>query len=93
MKDYPEVLFDKSNKDSNYMSFESSQLQNDVAYYWVIVFLVNSFISTAFTWLYNKQILCPDFEGTFGRLENGGGSISSSPSAPLVGFVLFFNYF
>ena len=93
MKDYPEILNLKNQKDSNYMSIENSQLQSDVAYYWVVMFLVNSFISTALTWLYNKKFLCPDFESTFEELENGGGSVSSSASPRLVGFLLFFNYF
>ena len=75
MKSYPEVL---AQNDENYLSQESSQLQNDIAYFWVVVLVSNSFITTTLTWIYNALFFCPDFENTFSKLE-GGDSLSLGP--------------
>ena len=90
MKSYPEVL---AQNDENYLSQESSQLQNDIAYFWVVVLVSNSFITTTLTWIYNALFFCPDFENTFSKLEGEEGSfISSSACPPLVVIIVIFSF-
>ena len=62
------------------MKVESTELENDTAYFWVMIFLINNFIFCFLTYIYNRFYFCPHFDAVYDLLQSGQPPLAASAS-------------